>query len=188
MVTWIEPPEQTSVEVGDRLRAGDASALEELYRRDAGWVFAIALRTLRSHHDAEDVCQQVFVDVWRGRSGYDPRRGAPEAWIAGITHRRVLDRLRLRTREARADGAVEPGVPATDTATEVVAGLAVETELESLPPEQQAVVRLAVVEQATHTEIAARTGLPLGTVKSHVRRGLARLRRRWEAADEPPVA
>jgi RNA polymerase sigma factor (sigma-70 family) len=188
VVTWIEPPEQTSVEVGDRLRDGDPSALEELYRRDAGWVFAIALRALRSHHDAEDVCQQVFVDVWRGRTGYDPRRGTPDAWIAGITHRRVLDRLRLRTRQARADGAAGPERVGTDTATEVVAGLAVETELAALPPDQQEVVRLAVVEQATHSEIAARTGLPLGTVKSHARRGLARLRRRWEAADEPPDA
>lgn len=188
MVTWVEPPEQTSVEIGARLRAGDATALEELYRRDAGWVFATALRALRSHHDAEDVCQQVFVDVWRGRAGFDPARGTADAWIAGITHRRVLDRLRARTRQARADDAARPAEPATDAATEVVAGLAVETELESLPPEQQTVVRLAVVEQATHTEIADRTGLPLGTVKSHVRRGLARLRRRWEEADEPPHA
>lgn len=184
----MEPPERTAGDVGARLCRGDPAALEDLYREHAGWVFGIALRSLRSHHDAEDVCQQVFVDVWRGRSGFDPERGEPSAWIAGIVRRRVLDRLDVRSRQGRADRAARPVDVGTDTATEVVAGLAVETELASLPPEQKRVLHLAVVEERTHAEIAERTGLPLGTVKSHARRGLARLRRRWEENDESPGA
>ncbi|MFC5061928.1 sigma-70 family RNA polymerase sigma factor [Actinomycetospora atypica] len=179
--------------IGRRLRAGEAGALREAYDRHGGWVFASARRAVGSHHDAEDVTQQVFVDAWRGRAGFDPDRGALGAWLAGILRRRVADRLAARGRDAGtvtlADPAPleDPG-PRTSLADQVVETLLVADELARLPADQGWVLRLAVFDELTHPQIAAATGLPLGTVKSHLRRGLSRLRRRWEVTGAPPDA
>jgi RNA polymerase sigma factor (sigma-70 family) len=164
--------------IGRRLRAGEPTALREAYERHGGWVLAAARRAIGSHHDAEDVTQQVFADAWRGRAGFDPDRGVLGAWLTGILRRRIADRFAARGREA--------GVTLRDeTAAET---LLVADELARLPADQARVLRLAVFDELTHQQIAAATGLPLGTVKSHLRRGLARLRRRWEASGASPDA
>jgi RNA polymerase sigma factor (sigma-70 family) len=136
------------------------------------------------HHDAEDVTQQVFVRAWRGRSTFDPARGGLGGWLVGITRRQVADRLSARFRERDVtDRAERSGVapslePSPDQA--VVDAMVVATELERLPQPVRTVLQLAFFDDLTHQQIAAVTGLPLGTVKSHLRRGLARLRQQWE--------
>lgn len=172
----------------DRFAAGDPVALRALYDRYAGEVHGFALRCLRAHHDAEDVTQQVFVRAWRGRATFDAGRGTIGAWLQGITRRQVADRLAARTRDAavsraaHAVGEVRGGAVPDQVIEAVVVG----DELNRLPPEQRRVVRLAFYHDLTHAQIAALTGLPLGTVKSHLRRGLERLRRRWEVDGVAP--
>jgi RNA polymerase sigma factor (sigma-70 family) len=164
-----------------RFAAGDPAALRDAYDRWSAAVYAIALRTLGAHHDAEDVTQQVFVRAWRGRETFDPERGALAGWLIGITRRQVSDRLSSRVRDLRAADragrAVRPD-PAPEP-DRVVDAVVVADELDKLAPQVRAVLRLAFFDDLTHQQIAAVTGLPLGTVKSHLRRGMDRLRRGW---------
>jgi RNA polymerase sigma factor (sigma-70 family) len=165
-----------------RFRAGEAVALRDAYDRHGGVVYGIALRCLGKHHDAEDVTQQVFVRAWRGRTTFDPSRGSLGAWLVGITRRQVAERLAHRVREHRAADLVgRAGDPADpqEVSDQVVDAVVVADELERLAPQVRAVLRLAFFDDLTHQQIAAVTGLPLGTVKSHLRRGLERLRRGW---------
>jgi RNA polymerase sigma-70 factor (ECF subfamily) len=165
-----------------RFVAGDPAALRQAYDRYARVVYAIALRRLCEHHDAEDVTQQVFVRAWRGRETFDPARGALGAWLVGITRRQISVRLDGRVRDLRtADraGRVTLAAPAPEP-DRVVDAVVVADELDKLTPQVRTVVRLAFFDDLTHQQIAAVTGLPLGTVKSHLRRGMDRLRRGWE--------
>ena len=148
---------------------------------------AIALRRLGTPQDAEDVTQQVFVRAWRGRAGLDLERGTLGAWLVGITRRQIAERLASRRRDLElADrvgrlSSAPPPAPAPDS---VVEALAVADELNHLPDQVGTVVRLAFFDDLTHQQIAALTGLPLGTVKSHLRRGLERLRRQWRRKED----
>jgi RNA polymerase sigma factor (sigma-70 family) len=173
-----------------RFLAGDPAALRELYDRHAGLVHGLALRCLRAHHDAEDVTQQVFVRAWRARATYDPARGPVGAWLTGIARHQIADRLRARMRDADVTTRVElaTGRGGTDEVVEaaVIEAVVVADELNRLPPQQRTVVRLAFFDDLTHQQIATRTGLPLGTVKSHLRRGLERLRTGWEGDGAAP--
>jgi RNA polymerase sigma-70 factor (ECF subfamily) len=184
----IEHGEQSDLDAADRamarqLAAGDPSALRAAFDRYGGLVHAIALRRLDVPQDAEDVTQQVFVRAWRGRTGLDPERGALGAWLVGITRRQIADRLALRRRDLELADRVgrlsfrPPPAPAPDS---VVEALAVADELNHLPDQVGTVMRLAFFDDLTHQQIAALTGLPLGTVKSHLRRGLERLRGQWQ--------
>jgi RNA polymerase sigma factor (sigma-70 family) len=174
----------------DRFLAGDPAALREIYNRHAAEVHGVALRCLRTHHDAEDVTQQVFVRAWRNRRSFDAGRGTIGAWLQGITRRQIADRLTARTRDAAVAQAAQVagnsnsrpgGVP-----EQVIEAVVMADELNNLPPQQRTVVRLAFYDDLTHQQIARLTGLPLGTVKSHLRRGLERLRRRWEVEGVAP--
>jgi RNA polymerase sigma-70 factor (ECF subfamily) len=178
-----EPDSSSGDELARRFRLGEGAALEEAYDRHARLVYALALRSLGAHHDAEDVTQQVFVRAWRGRAGLDPGRGSLGAWLVGITRRQIADRFAARARDRdladRAGRVAEPRVVG-DPPADVVDAVVVAYEIERLPSQQRAVVRLAFFADLTHQQISETTGLPLGTVKSHLRRGLERLRRRWE--------
>ncbi|MET7605577.1 sigma-70 family RNA polymerase sigma factor [Streptomyces avermitilis] len=160
---------------------GDEACLAAAYHRWSALVHTLARRTLGDVKEAEDVTQQVFLGVWRGRAGYRPERGALGGWIVGITRRKIADALAARTRRCDlvasagsvmmlADGAGELPEAALDR-------VLVRHELAKLPAPQQQVLRLAFFEDLTQTQIARRTGWPLGTVKSHARRGLHQLRR-----------
>jgi RNA polymerase sigma factor (sigma-70 family) len=166
-----------------RLTAGDPSALREAFDRYGALVHAIALRRLGVHQDAEDVTQQVFVRAWRGRAGLDPERGALGGWLVGITRRQIADRLALRSREhelANRAGRLSLRPTPMPMPDDVVEALVVADGLDHLPAQVRMVMRLAFFDDLTHQQIAAITGLPLGTVKSHLRRGLERLRRHWQ--------
>ncbi len=180
-------PIESEAELACWFRSGDPAALRAAYDRHGRVVFALALRALGVYHDAEDLTQQVFVRAWRGRTTLDPARGPLGGWLVGITRRQVADRLTARAREQQAVERValadrpRPAAWATD---DVVDAVVLAEELNTLPPQQRTVMRLAFFDDLTHQQIAVLTGLPLGTVKSHVRRGLERLRQRWELDGE----
>jgi len=172
----------TTLALDRRFCAGEAAALRDAYDRHGGVVYTIALRCLGKHHDAEDVTQQVFVRAWRGRATFDPSRGSLGAWLVGITRRQVAERLAHRVREHRTADLVGRAGDSTnppEVSDQVVDAVVVADELDRLAPQVRAVLRLAFFDDLTHQQIAAVTGLPLGTVKSHLRRGLERLRRGW---------
>lgn len=168
------------------LAEGDERCLTAAYRRWSPLVHTLARRSLGDAREAEDVTQQVFIGVWRGRRGYRPERGTLAGWIAGIARRKIADALQARSR--RSDLLVSAGdrlalAPHTGDRTEATLdGLVVRAELAKLPSAQQRVLRLAIYEDLSQPQIAERTGWPLGTVKSHARRGMHRLRRGLECA------
>ncbi|MFB7326298.1 sigma-70 family RNA polymerase sigma factor [Streptomyces sp. NPDC056190] len=171
-------------ELARGLVAGDDACLAAAYHRWSALVHTLAWRSLGDPKEAEDVTQQVFLGVWRGRHGYRPERGPLAGWIVGITRRKIADALSARTRRgelvAAAGSALGTADPAGGRPEAALDRVLVRYELDRLPAAQRRVLRLAVFEDLTQTQIAARTGWPLGTVKSHARRGLHQLRRRLE--------
>lgn len=177
------------VELAEHFRAGDEHALRIAYDRYGGAVLHLAGRVLANRADAEDVTQATFVAAWQGRATYDPERGGMLSWLLGIARRKAVDRLRSAAREGRAVEVVRalPEPDAGDTDPErVLDRLIVADELALLPAEQRRTLELAFYDDLTHPQISAVTGLPLGTVKSHIRRGMARLRERWEVDGAAP--
>jgi RNA polymerase sigma-70 factor (ECF subfamily) len=170
-------------ELAQRLRAGDETALREAYDRHGPAVLYLAQRLLGNRADAEDVTQVTFVAAWTGRDGFDPQRGTILGWLLGIARRKAVDRIRSAVREQRTTDTVQAHQSAPDSdesPDRIVDRLVVADELGRLPEEQRRTLELAFFDDLTHPQIAAVTGIPLGTVKSHIRRGMANLRRRWE--------
>ncbi|MFH0520029.1 sigma-70 family RNA polymerase sigma factor [Streptomyces sp. M41] len=178
---WL-PDEETygDEELARGLVAGDEACLTALYHRWSAMVHSLARRSLGDAKEAEDVTQLVFLGVWRGRHGFRPERGTLAAWIVGITRRKIADSLAARTRRrdllASAGSALVPADGAVGRPEAVLDRALVRHALAGLPAPQQRVLRLAYFEDLTQTQIAERTGWPLGTVKSHARRGMLLLR------------
>lgn len=170
-------------ELAERLRDGDEKALRIAYDRHGAAVLYLAQRLLGNRADAEDVAQLTFVAAWSGRDTFDPQRGTLLGWLLGIARRKAIDRMRSVARDDRVAETVRAQIPPPEEAERperIVDRLVVADELGRLPAEQRRTLELAFFDDLTHPQIAAVTGLPLGTVKSHIRRGLANLRRRWE--------
>ncbi len=163
--------------------AGDEGALESLYRDLSPLVFTMASRSLGSSADAEDVTQQTFVSAWRGRSGFDPVRGDLRGWVVGIAKRRIADALEARSREHRRLEAVKDATPDESVSPDGADSVLLAYEVDALGPPRSTIVSLAFFEGVTHDQIASQLNMPLGTVKSHIRRGLIELRDRWEVSD-----
>ncbi|MFI2294831.1 RNA polymerase sigma factor [Isoptericola sp. NPDC019571] len=170
--------------LGRRFADGDEAALAEAFRQWSALVHTIALRSLGSRADAEDVTQQVFVSAWRGRHRYDPERSRLPAWLVGITRHAVADAHEARARARRSQDAVRQaapgGPPAESPVDEVADRIVLDDELRMLGDPAGTILRLAFFRGLTHVQIAQELDLPLGTVKSHVRRSLIRLRDRLE--------
>lgn len=160
----------------------DREAFSELYDRCSSLVFTLAMRMLKVRADAEDLLQEVFVQVWRQASNYSADRGTPEAWIINIARSRAIDKIRsIRRMEksfvltgdpARAES--NDNVESSAAASEV--RLTMNSALASLPEAQRRVLELAYFDGLSQSEIAARLAEPLGTVKTRMRSGIQRLR------------
>ena len=163
------------------IRSGDQSAMAALYDRYSSVVYSVALRVLGDTGAAEDVLQDVFMQLWRKPGAFDSSRGRLGAWLAVISRNRAIDALRKRRPENDLEDVVVSVVPdlAGDAdrsrVAEKVRGL-----LGTMPATQRAALEMAYFEGLTHSEIAAKTGEPLGTIKTRIRAGLTALRKAFQ--------
>jgi RNA polymerase sigma-70 factor (ECF subfamily) len=160
------------------IRSGDEQAMAQLYERYSPIVYSVALRVLGDTGAAEDVVQEVFMQLWRNPDVFDATRGSLPAWLAVITRNRAIDSLRKRRPETDISDvvvSVEPdlaGSAELSCALEKIRGV-----LGGMPPPQRSALEMAFFEGLTHTEIAERTGEPLGTIKTRIRGCLLTLRK-----------
>lgn len=166
----------------DRVRAGDQQAMTQIFDRYSRLVYSVALRVLADTGHAEDVLQEVFFKVWREPHTFLKGRGPLGAWLAVVARNRAIDALRRRKPSESVDDVVL--VSKTNLAAESQHNSMIEMVrkvMKALPPDQQASMELAYFEGLSHSEIAARTGDPLGTVKTRIRSALITLRKALEA-------
>jgi RNA polymerase sigma-70 factor (ECF subfamily) len=163
-----------------KIAAGDPHAVEQFLRRHSAMVWGLARRFCRSAEDAEDATQEILVEVWRSAERFDPRMGSEVTFLMTIARRRLIDRTRRMGRRPPAELLEDAGsvaAPAERDSVELHDEVQKATAaLAQLRPEQREVLDLALGHGRTHQEIAAAIGIPLGTVKSHARRGLMKLR------------
>ena len=184
-----EPAQDNDVELLKAIAAHDEAALAQLYDRYRAILFGLLMRILNNREEAEDVLQELFLQVWRRAADFDETRGRPFTWLVTMTRSRGIDRLRaLASRERVAqEGARDETEAVSDAATDAFRseqrGL-VTNALAQLPDEQKRPLMLAYFDGLTQSEIAARLGAPLGTVKTRMRTGLAKLRELLAGKDE----
>ncbi|MER5967245.1 sigma-70 family RNA polymerase sigma factor [Streptomyces sp. NPDC002057] len=181
----------SEAELATRFANGDPSALAALYEQHAPLVFSLARRALGNTQDAEDVTQQVFIAAWRGRAGYRPERGALGGWIVGVARHVILDARTARTRRNDlqrvliGQHAQVVRTYSRDECEQALNRVLVLQKLGLLSPVQRRLVGMSIYGDMTQTQISEETGLPLGTVKSHIRRALHALRRVMEPPADP---
>ena len=178
---------QTDAEDAELLRAvarGDEAAFARVYDRYSAILLGLMLRILRSRPEAEDVLQEVFLQVWQQARAFDPARGRAFTWLATLARSRAIDRLRaVDSRERAAQRSAEDGQPtaeeprarADEEAIRAERAEAVRAALAELPEEQRQVLVLAYLDGMSQSEIAAAKNQPLGTVKTRTRAGLRKL-------------
>ena len=188
-----DPPDLSDETILAGLVAGRLDALETFYERYRTMAYGIARRITADDALAEDVVQEAFLGAWRGAAGYVAGRGSVRTWLLAIVHHRAIDTVRRRRAVAdlpdEADGALTPvSLVTPDIWNEVSArldGAVVSEALATLPEAQRSALELAYFGGLSQTEIAMRTGAPLGTVKSRIRLGLLGLRRELEMRGMP---
>lgn len=169
----------------DRLVVGDESVLRDIFEEYGPLVFGIARKLVG--RDAEDLVQQVFLAAWRGRDRFDPSKGNLAAWLSGITRFKAIDHLRaLNRRPSTPSAEVEDFDQIEPEVDQVVDRMVLAAALEALPKARRQVVELGFFSQLSHPEIADQLDLPLGTVKSHMRRGLESLQRELRGSRVQP--
>ena len=164
----------------ERIAGRDAGAVGELYDRHSRLLYGLILRIVRDRSEAEEILQEVFVLVWNRVTTYNPALGPPAAWLVGIARNRAIDRLRANSARRRAIESAPIEVESNENPeTDAVVGeqqRAIRQALETLPREQRDLIEEAYFLGFTHSELAERHKLPLGTVKTRIRTGLLALR------------
>ncbi len=163
-----------------KIADGDQTAVQDCLKSYGGLVWSLARRMLHNSNDAEDAVQEIFLDIWKNAGRFDPAQASETTFIAMIARRRLIDRIRYSQRRISADSIDdiinEPSVRSDKVMqTSVEAGEAAKA-LQELRPEQRQVLQLSIVHGLSHQEIADATGMPLGTVKTHARRGILQAR------------
>jgi RNA polymerase sigma-70 factor (ECF subfamily) len=188
-----QPPDMQRLEdLVHAMAGGDHAALSNVYEQTAAQVFAIASRVLRSKEDAEEIVCDVYINVWQRANTYDSSRGSVMAWLAVMARNRAVDRLRQRRDALSLDddrhGSLAAALVGEALGPEQVlaqfqSGSAVHRALQSLNAQRRYLLGLAFFQGLTHQAIADATGMPLGTVKSHLRRALAALQGQLTVGD-----
>lgn len=163
------------------VRAGNQEAMGKLYDRYSAVVYAVALRVLGDAAAAEDVLQEIFIQLWRNPSAFDASRGNLAPWLAVIARNRALDALRKRKPQTEIDETtvtVEPDLAADADRMRVAEK--VRSTLKQMPAAQRSALEMAYFEGYSHSEISQKTGEPLGTIKTRIRSGLIMLRKAVE--------
>jgi RNA polymerase sigma factor (sigma-70 family) len=165
-----------------RVASGDQAALQIVYRDTSAKLFGVCLRILRDNGEAEDVLQDVYITVWRRAGTFDPDRASPITWLVAIARNRAIDRLRSSTNTRRALP-IDDAVEVKDSAPSALAQVESSEEhrrlmdcLGELEPRHAGAIRSAFLDGATYEELARRMDVPLGTMKSWIRRSLMRLK------------
>lgn len=175
-------PEKQWVALVQAIASGDQRALHALYERAHRIVFTLIMRITSNRETAEELTLDVFYDVWRRASGYDPRNGTVLGWIMNQARSRAIDRLRFDQRKKRVDSNPDAALLAIDTPDhrdllEVKEqSRALQSALTGLTPGERQAIEVAYFSEYTHAEVAARLKQPLGTVKTRIRSGLHKLR------------
>jgi len=176
-----------------RIRSGDRAALGEVYDRHASIALAVALRIVADRQQAEDLVHDAFVAAWQKIDRFDPTRGSLRSWIVTIVRNRAIDRLRvtrpsIEIGEADERSMLQTGPnPTWDDALARLGASQVRAALAGLSAEQRQAVELAYFGGHTYREIAALTGVPLGTANSRLRLALGRLRELLRQSDAAPI-
>jgi RNA polymerase sigma-70 factor (ECF subfamily) len=172
-----------------RISAGDQEAFARFFDLHSAAVLGLVFRILGTHSEAEEVLQEVFLQVWRQSDRYEPGRSTPRGWLLMLGRSRALDRLRRREARGRheQEAMADAGFPrlaspvGTERLEETERSERVQTALNLLSPEQRRCIELAFFEGLTHTQIADRLAAPLGTVKSRILLGMNKLRQALSA-------
>lgn len=163
-----------------RISNGDKTAVQECLKKYGGLVWSLAKRMSSSHEDAEDAVQEIFVDVWKNAARFDENQAGEATFISMIARRRLIDRLRYSNRRLSPtsldEELNEPAVRSDETLLTSIEARQAAKALEQIRPEQRKVLELSIVQGMSHQEISEATGIPLGTVKTHARRGLMQVR------------
>jgi RNA polymerase sigma-70 factor (ECF subfamily) len=169
-----------------KIASGDAAAVQECIDQYSNLVWSLARRFTPSAADAEDAVQDVFLDLWKSAGRFDPARSSETTFVAMVARRRLIDQLRRAESRPKLVGMPEhfdaPDEEHRRIEASVEAASAARA-LSALKPEQRRVLMLSIYEGMSHGEIVKATGIPLGTVKSHIRRGLAEIRARLSPED-----
>jgi RNA polymerase sigma-70 factor (ECF subfamily) len=180
-----EAAQVSDVELLHAVARGDEGALARLYDSYRVILFGLLVRILNSREEAEDVLQEVFIQVWRRAGDFDEKRGRPFTWLVTLTRSRGIDRLRLLS--ARQRLAVSASQDQPDSTSDAFSDAVrsgqkeiVQRALAELPEEQRDTLVLAYFQGLTQSEIASKLGTPLGTVKTRMRSGMIKLRRLLE--------
>ena len=184
--------QEALLELVGHIAQGDEAALARFYDLTSPVVFGLAARVLRDRRDAEESTLEVYLQVWRTASDYDPDRGSPMAWLATMTRSRAIDRLRASRQWSSAAVPLPAGfserqsAPGSDPAESTLIqerAAQVRQAVNALKPEQREVLEIAYFGGLSHGQIARQLGLPLGTVKTRIRTGMMQLRARLSALE-----
>jgi len=160
------------------IRSGDEQAMAQLYERYSGIVYSVALRILGDTGAAEDILQEVFMQLWRSPDMFEATRGTLPGWLAVVTRNRAIDSLRKRRPETEITDvivSIEPDLAGAAQSTRALEKI--RSALGGMPAPQRSALEMAFFDGLTHTEIAEKTGEPLGTIKTRIRAGLLTLRK-----------